>query len=153
MPQTVSVTETIHAPRETLWAMVSDVTRMGEWSPENTGATWLKGATGPSLGAAFKGTNRLGKKSWTTKCTITVFDAPAVFSFMVTSTGQPVAEWTYRFDETEGGCAVTETWTDRRNAIVRLFGKPVSGVDHDDEYTRKGIAETLARLKAAAEAR
>ncbi len=48
MADQVSVTTEIAAPAEQVWAMIADVTRMGEWSPENQGATWLRGATGPT---------------------------------------------------------------------------------------------------------
>ena len=58
--ESVSVTREIHAPAEQVWAMVSDVTRMGEWSPENLGGAWLGTATGPQPGAKFRGTNRNG---------------------------------------------------------------------------------------------
>ena len=51
MADQVSVTQEIGAPAEQVWAMVSDVTRMGEWSPESEGAAWLGGATGPQPGA------------------------------------------------------------------------------------------------------
>jgi hypothetical protein len=44
-----------------LWEMVSDVTRMGEWSPETTGAHWLDGASGPVVGARFKATTAGGE--------------------------------------------------------------------------------------------
>ena len=37
--------------------MVSDLRRMGEWSPENRGGAWIKGARGPAVGARFKGSN------------------------------------------------------------------------------------------------
>ena len=30
-----------------VWALVADLTQMGEWSPENEGVEWLGGATGP----------------------------------------------------------------------------------------------------------
>jgi uncharacterized protein YndB with AHSA1/START domain len=53
MADVVSVERTIAASPDALWKMVSDVTRMGEWSPENTGGEWLKGATGPAVGAKF----------------------------------------------------------------------------------------------------
>ena len=52
MTDEVRVTREIDAPAEKLWAMVSDVTRMGEWSPENVGGNWLGGATGPKPGGA-----------------------------------------------------------------------------------------------------
>ncbi len=59
------------APPDDVWALVADVTRMGEWSPENKGAEWLDGATGPAVGARFKGRNQRGKSRWSTKCEIT----------------------------------------------------------------------------------
>ena len=49
--QQVSVTREIDASAETVWAMVSDVTRMGEWSPETDGGAWLGGATGAAPAA------------------------------------------------------------------------------------------------------
>ena len=36
----------IEAPPERLYPMVSDLSRMGEWSPENRGGKWVGGATG-----------------------------------------------------------------------------------------------------------
>ena len=57
--------------------MVSDVTRMGEWSPETIRCTWIDGATGPAVGARFKGTNRRGIFRWSTKPEIVVADRGA----------------------------------------------------------------------------
>ena len=57
MSAPVVVTKEINASPETVFAMVSDLTRMGEWSPENQGGQWVKGATGPAVGAQFKGRN------------------------------------------------------------------------------------------------
>ncbi len=62
-----------------------------------------------------------------------------------------VALWTYRFEPTDGGCAVTESWDDERGALVTLLGKPVSGVADRATHNRAGMEETLRKLKAAAE--
>ena len=56
----------IAAPAEDVWALVSDLPRMGQWSPENKGGKWVKGATGPELGAVFKGSNKNGIRRWST---------------------------------------------------------------------------------------
>ena len=53
----------IDAPPERVYDMVADLSRMGEWSPENQGGKWLRGATGASQGARFKGRNRIGSKA------------------------------------------------------------------------------------------
>ena len=58
----------IVAPAEVVWALVSDLTRMPEWSPETTKVEWTGGSTGPSVGATFKGSNRMGPRRWSTSC-------------------------------------------------------------------------------------
>jgi uncharacterized protein YndB with AHSA1/START domain len=151
MPDEVSVTRDIAAPAEHVWAMVSDVTRMGEWSPENDGAEWRGGATGPQPGAKFRGTNRNGKKTWKTEAKVTEADAGRRFAFRVTAAGLKVAEWRYTFETTATGCRVTETWIDERGRIAKALGKPVSGVADRAEHNRAGMEHTLERLAAAAE--
>ena len=47
MPYPTAVSRDIDAPAHDVFALVSDLTRMGEWSPENSGGTWIKGSTGP----------------------------------------------------------------------------------------------------------
>jgi len=124
---------------------------MGEWSPENTGGTWIKGATGPTSGAYFRGTNAHGKKSWTTDITVDTCEPGREFSFEVTAAGFKVARWSYQIEPTPSGSRVTETWTDRRGVLARAIGKPVSGTAHDAEQTRSGIETTLERLAKVAE--
>ena len=50
-----SVTVHMNAPPEQVWDLVSDVTRIGSYSPETFEAEWLDGATGPAVGARFRG--------------------------------------------------------------------------------------------------
>jgi uncharacterized protein YndB with AHSA1/START domain len=152
MAEQVSVTREIGAPADAVWAMVSDITRMGEWSPENEGGEWLGGATGPQPGATFRGTNRNGKKKWQTVATIVEAEPGRTFSFRVKAAGGlKVAEWRYAFESTTTGCRVTETWVDQRGVIVKTLGKPVSGVGDRAAHNRAGMEQTLERLASAAE--
>jgi uncharacterized protein YndB with AHSA1/START domain len=151
MGEQVSVSRRINAPAEQVWAMVADVTRMGEWSPENEAAEWLRGATGPAPGATFRGTNRNGKKSWKTVATIVDAEAGRLLSFRVKAGALKVAEWRYAFEPTATGCEVTETWIDQRGIIVKTLGKPVSGVADRAAHNRAGMEQTLERLAAVAE--
>jgi uncharacterized protein YndB with AHSA1/START domain len=151
MAERVSVTREISAPAEQLWAMVSDVTRMGEWSPENEAGEWLRGATAPLPGATFRGTNRNGKKSWKTVATVVEAEPGRVFAFRVKASALKVAEWRYTFEPTATGCRVTETWIDQRGFIVKTMGKPVSGVGDRATHNRAGMERTLERLAASAE--
>jgi uncharacterized protein YndB with AHSA1/START domain len=151
MSNEVNAQREIHAPADTVWAMISDVTRMGEWSPETTSCTWLKGATGPDVGAKFKGSNRNGSKRWTTTCTVVESQPGSAFVFRVDVGPVKVAQWAYRLTPTADGCTVTETWTDRRSSFIARLGKPLSGVADRSVHNLAGMEQTLARLAEVAE--
>jgi uncharacterized protein YndB with AHSA1/START domain len=151
MSEQRSVSVEIAAPPEQVWAMVADVTRMGEWSPETERGEWIRGASGPAPGAKFKGSNRNGTKSWDTVATVVDAEPGQRFSFRVTAAGFKVSEWAYDLEPTATGCRVTETWTDQRGRLATMLGKPVSGVTDRAAHNEAGMEQTLAGLKAAAE--
>ena len=69
----------VDAAPEKVFALVSDVTRIGEFSPETFEGEWLDGASGPALGARFRGhvrRNGRGPVYWTT-CTVTAYEPSA----------------------------------------------------------------------------
>src|SRR5579884_2703864 len=123
----VTVEEVIAAPAQMLYDLVSDVTRMGEWSPETTSCRWVGGATGPRVGARFRGSNRNGWRRWSTSCTVVTADPGARFSFDVYLPGVAVSRWTYEFVPEGRGTLVRESWTDRRPGWMDRFGKVVRG--------------------------
>lgn len=151
-PMSVSVSRHIHAPAEKVFDLVADMPRMGEWSPENTGGTWQGGATGPSVGAKFKGTNAAGKHRWSTTVTVVECERPSRFAFEVTSGPVKVARWAYAIAPTAEGCEVTESWVERRPALVRRIFDMGSKVKDRSEHNRTNMATTLERLAATAEA-
>jgi len=151
MGNEISVTREIQAPADTVWGLISDVTRMGDWSPETTGCEWIKGASAPAVGARFKGTNQNGSKTWSTVCTVIAAEPGRHFAFRVDVGPIKVAEWAYRIEPSGSGCTVRETWTDRRGTVIKKLGKPLSGVEDRDAHNRAGMETTLARLAAAAE--
>jgi hypothetical protein len=125
---------------------------MGRWSPEATGAEWLKGATGPAVGARFKGSNRNESRRWSTTCTVVEADRGRAFSFDVTVGPLKISRWAYRFTPAAGGgCTVVEEWTDQRPGFTKPLGKLASGVGDRLAHNRAGMEQTLANLKAAAE--
>lgn len=131
--------------------MVSDVTRMGEWSPENEGGTWLGGATSAQTGAKFRGTNRRGNRKWKTVATVVDAEPGRSFSFRVATKGIKVAEWSYAFEPTATGCRVTETWIDQRAGFFKPIAQMATGVADRAAHNRSGMEQTLDRLAAAAE--
>lgn len=151
MTTPVEVTTVIAAPPDVVWRLVSDLTRMGEWSPENEGAEWLRGARGPSVGATFKGANRHGSRSWRTRGTIVAADPGRTLAFRITAAGIKVAEWRYELVASDQGCTVTESFIDERGWIAKKLGGPLSGVTDRESHNRATMQTTLERLKVAAE--
>jgi uncharacterized protein YndB with AHSA1/START domain len=150
MTQPVSVTRDIAASPEKVWALVTDLPRMGEWSPENQGGSWSKGATGPAVGASFKGRNKNGKKSWGTTVVVNVCDEPSKFSFALMALGKNWCDWVYEIEETPTGCRVTHSWIDHRSAFADKLGKVVSGVSNRASHNRANMEITLEKLAQAA---
>jgi uncharacterized protein YndB with AHSA1/START domain len=151
MGDEVVVKRHIEAPAMLVWSMISDITRMGEWSPESTGGTWTRGAGGPAVGAQFKGNNRNGKKAWSTACKVVAAEPGERFAFTVDVGPVSVATWSFDLVPDGAGCTVTQTWTDRRGRIAKALGKPASGVSDRISHNRAGMEQTLERLAAAAE--
>ena len=153
MPQ-ISRTVHVAAPAGQVWALVSDLPAMGSLSPENTGGRWLKGATGPAVGARFRGSNRNGWRRWSTSVQVTRCVPGQEFAFAVSYLGIPVSEWAYDV-ETDGDavCRVTESWRDRRPGWFSLPAGLATGVrDRGEQSTGLAIDQTLAAVKARIEA-
>jgi hypothetical protein len=142
---------TIATEPELVYALISDLPRMGEWSPENTGGRWLSGAPAGAVGATFKGHNRNGSRSWSTKVRVTAADPGRQFAFAVSFGPMSIAEWRYDLVADGGSTTVTETWRDRRNPVLRRLGGVVGGVSDRAAFTRVSIDTTLVALKLAAE--
>ena len=135
----------IQRPLDDVFAAVSDITRMGEWSPECTGGEWVAGAE-PGLGAEFLGHNKAAGKRWTTTSEVTGYEPGAVFEF--TAEGHTV--WRYEFESVDGGTRLTESY------VYPPFGG-ARGFLYDTILRRpaamaKGMQRTLDRIKERLEA-
>ncbi len=142
-----SVNLHVGAAPEQLWALVSDVTNMGRWSPETDRAEWLGGATGPEIGARFRGHNQRGFLHYWTKCTVVASEPGREFAFVVGTPEKPYTRWTFRFEPSGTGTEVTETWeTAHDGALSKLFlpAPRRRNLEH-------AMRTTLERLKAVAE--
>src|SRR3546814_21023963 len=101
-----SVTVRIAAPPERIYAIVTDIENMGRLSPECTGGRWLAGATGPRVGARFKGTNKRGLMRWSTTNLVVDAAPDSRFAF---ETKQSGARWRYVLEPDGYGTLVTHT--------------------------------------------
>jgi len=134
-----------------LYAMVADVTRMGEYSPICKECWWDEG-DGPRVGAHFTGRNVLPERTWETRSEVVAAVPGREFAWVV---GADVARWGYTFTPVDGGTQVTESWEFRPGGVVlfeQRFGDdaPLHIADRH-ETARAGIPETLAAIKRAAE--
>lgn len=151
VPSADAVTVRIAATPEHVYSIVSDVTQMGRLSPECTGGRWLGGATGPVVGARFRGTNKRGWVRWATTNEVVAAEPGREFAF---ETKQSGIRWSYSFERDGDGTLVTESraaWRDRpltAKLASRLF---LGGLDEHEDEMREGMRATLERLKAVAE--
>lgn len=144
----------VHAPAEALWALVTDVTRAGEWSPEATGGVWLDGATGPAVGARFKGSNRRGRTKWATTCEVTEADPGREFSFVTGRPGKPETVWRYVFEAAgDGATRVTESFelVKPLGAVSNFVTRVTTGVKDRRADLEENVRVSLARIKEIAE--
>ena len=145
----------VSAPPEAVYALVSDVTRMGEWAAECERNAWLGGATGPRKGARFRGHNRRGWRRWSTTATVVAAQPGHLFAFRVTSFGLPVSVWAYDIHPTPEGCEVSECMWYDAGRVLRFVLAPIgTGVPSKARRlaeNERNIARTLDGLKKAVE--
>lgn len=139
----------VAAPARVVYDLISDVTRMGERSPECYRCEWLDRSTAAQVGARFRGYNRLGPIRWATTCVVTTAEPGREFAFdVVNRHGRVETEWRYLITATTHGCTVTESYRFRWcPAAARIAEIPFPR----DRQLRRGIRQTLANLKSVAE--
>ena len=139
------------APPDQVWALVSDVTRIGEYSPETFEAEWLDGATGPARGARFRGhvkRNGRGPTYWTTS-TVIASEPGREFTFGVGQPGKPMNVWSYRLEPAGDGTDVTESFTLTPTPLLRLYWALLGW--SRGRTNRRGMQTTLERIRAEVE--
>jgi Polyketide cyclase / dehydrase and lipid transport len=141
----------IARPAETLYDLVADVTRMGEFSPVCTACWWDDGAAG-EVGAWFTGRNEGSGRTWETRSEVVAAERGREFAFIV---GGAWVRWGYTFEPADGGTRVTESWEFLPAGLARFeerygAGAPAQIADRT-RAARTGIPATLAAIKKAAE--
>jgi uncharacterized protein YndB with AHSA1/START domain len=151
MVEKLEIARDIAADPDVVYAAISDVTRMGEWSEECYACEWHAGFDRPVVGATFDGHNRNGENEWTSQGKITEADPGRSFAFECSMFDFHFSTWGYCIEPTETGCRVTEWSEDLRPESALEFSKRMSGVDDRAQRNRQTITGTLARLAAAVE--
>ncbi|WP_238885195.1 SRPBCC family protein [Mycobacterium sp. IDR2000157661] len=150
----LTMSESVHvaAPPDEVYAMVSDVTRMGEWSPVCR-ACWWDDGDGPRIGAWFTGRNETQERTWETRSQVVAATPGREFAWEV---NDGWVYWGYTFEPENDGTRLTETWRFLPKGIDGFrerFGEAAQGeIDKRRDAARDGIPVTLAAIKRAAEA-
>ena len=130
-----------------VYAVVSDVTRTGEWSPVCQECWWDEG-DGPRVGAFFTGRNVTPDRTWETRCEVILADEGRGFGWSVTGGN---VHWVYTMDEADGGTELTESWeftAKGQEFFAERFGDEAEAeIAKRTRTAHEGIAATLAAIK------
>lgn len=143
----------IAASPEAVYDLVSDITRMGEWSPVATGGRWIDGGTGAE-GDWFIGTNETAERSWERDCQIARAERGSDFTFVVGGVDANCTWWSYEMEPTDAGTKLTERWwfvNMTPGLAAALEDAPEGAIDGFVANNAESMRTTLAGLKAAAE--
>lgn len=141
---------TIAAPPEQVWALLTDFARMPEWSPELVRMLPLKPG-GLRVGQWYLGVNRRKAVVWPTRSVVAVLEPGRSVAWDTRSSG---ARWIWELSPDAAGTRVVH----RRpvpagvTLLSRVFAPlALGGSDEHADELEAGMAQTVARLKAAAE--
>ncbi|HVB19495.1 MAG TPA: SRPBCC family protein [Acidimicrobiales bacterium] len=137
--ESVRVDVMIDADVDQVWAVVSDPSMPAAFSEEFVGAEWLDDV---AVGARFVGKNQRGDYAWSTTCTMTEYDPPRAFIYVVEDLDDPVATWGFRLSQEEDAVRLT---------MVATMGPgespPRTAAAKDPDNAASIIARRLATLE------
>ncbi len=146
-----AVTVPMAAPADRIWDLIADVRNIGRFSPETFEAEWLDGATGPALGARFRGhvrRNQIGPVYWT-MCRVTACEPGREFGFEVLVGDRAVNNWHYALAPSGTGTEVTESFHMNAGPMTTLYS--VLGGQLRRRRNIRDMRKTLERIRAVVE--
>jgi uncharacterized membrane protein len=147
-PLPISASVEVDASPDAVWAVVSDVTRMPEFSPELR-RLFVVGSKKPRVGMNLVGINRRGYAVWPTTSKVTRFEPGRAVAWKTRESG---ATWTYELEPTERGTRVTGRRDLPQFTIgTTLMAPVIGGAEGHDQELADGIRSTLERIKATVE--
>ena len=140
-------------PRDRVWEVLTDLSRMPDWSPELVRMVPLKRG-GLRVGQWYLGINRRKAVVWPTR---SVVAAVVPGERLVWDTKSSGAQWIWELEEVDAGARTRVVHRRPVPKAVTLVSKAFApaflggSVAHADEL-EQGMAQTVAGLKAAVEA-
>jgi hypothetical protein len=156
---TQRVSQDIAASPEVVWELVSDITRIGDWSTECYRCEWDAGQV-PGLGATFTGHNRFGDKEWSNQSTIVEWVRSERVAWEVRLTGRAaekfgsdaVTRWGFIIEGTETGTRLSQVTDDMRPEELKVMGaKFLPEIPDRAQRNLETMEATLAAIAADCE--
>ena len=140
----------IDAPVSRVWSLVSDLSRMPQWSPQCR-MMKLLGPLRP--GTRTLNLNRRNMLFWPTTSTITEVLPERKLAFRIPLN---TSVWTYELEPTASGTRLVET-RHAENGVTAVStaatNAALGGVENFEKELLEGMNQSLTRIKAAAEGR
>jgi hypothetical protein len=135
-----------------LYALVSDVTRIGEFSPQCRACWWDEGG-GPTVGAYFTGRNETPERTWETRSRVVAAEPGREFAWVV---NDGWVRWGFHIEPADDGTRLTESWAFQPAGVEGFRGRFGDDAERQlairAQSARDGIPVTLAAIKRTAEA-
>ena len=148
-PAPITASVEISAGPDEVWAVVSDVARMPEWSPELR-RLFVIGSKQPRVGMNMVGINRRKWVAWPTTSKVVRLELGRAIAWKTRESG---ATWTYELEPTGTGTRVTGRRDLPKFTVgTTLLAPVIGGAEGHDQELADGISSTLERIKATIEA-
>jgi hypothetical protein len=157
---TASVEVSVSARMDAAWGLVSDIQRIGEFSPECVEAHWLPGHPARAVGGVFEGRNRVvdgdSAFEWIRPCLVGEWDRPTRFAWTVGDKfdGTPASSWAFTITLTEYGVLLRQEFAHVPDGLSGIRAAADGSPDHAAQFVRdrlvelrRGMSETLARMR------
>lgn len=159
----ISVEMAMACRPEILWDLITNVERIGEFSPECAEAWWVAGFPSHAIGGRFEGRNRVEADGdtyeWTRPCDVVAYDPPRHFAYTVGDRfdGTPATRWTFRITPTDAGCLVEQRFEHLPDGLsgsrlqAEQLDAPEGFITERRKMLRDGMRQTLERIRAGIE--
>jgi uncharacterized protein YndB with AHSA1/START domain len=142
----------IAAPPTEVWAVVSDIRRIAEWSPQVESTRLRNGADDVTIGVEFTNLNTNGAINWKTHGTVVRMETDREVAFRIEENW---SVWSFHLEPTQhGGTKLTqrrETPDGISELSLQATDAHLGGQQVFTAALRAGMRETLTAIKAAVE--
>jgi uncharacterized protein YndB with AHSA1/START domain len=157
---TVEVETYVDAPPKQVWELVTDIALPAQFSSEFQGAEWIDPASGPAVGATFRGRNQLDNVGeWETTSVIVACEPQRVFAWAVGDPDNASATWRFELAPDGGGTKLKQ-WVQLgpgpsglTMVIDQMPDKEERIIERRTQHHRANMTATIEGIKALAEGR